>query len=308
VDLYTKTQELIEKELKLKIINKSLEKEIKERKQSEEQVKELNKQLLENIKTLENANTELERFAYVASHDLQEPLRKIQTYGDLLKTKYSSAVDEEGKYFIERMQKGSQRLQKLITDVLVYSKLTSSNEFFTRASLNEIITDILIDLELKIKENNASVHIDTLPELCVNPGQIRQLFQNIISNALKFSRHDRPSEISITSEISYKAGDRLADGRQFCNIYISDNGIGFDESYAEQIFVLFKRLNDKNEGTGIGLAICKKIIDQHKGFIQAKSKPGEGSVFIISLPLNPLENGIEEKRGASISTSQHVSA
>ena len=308
VDLYTKTQELSDKELKLKTINRSLEKEIKERKQSEEQVTELNKQLLDNIKTLENANAELERFAYVASHDLQEPLRKIQTYGDLLKKKYSSAVDEEGKYYIERMQKGSQRLQKLITDVLVYSKLTSSNEFFTKTNLNDIIADILIDLELKIKESNAKVRVDELPELFVNPGQIRQLFQNIISNALKFSRTNSVPEISITSEISYKVGEKLADGRQFCNIYIHDNGIGFDESYAEQIFVLFKRLNDKNEGTGIGLAICKKIIDQHKGFIQAKSKPGQGSTFIISLPLNKPQNGIEEKRREAITAIQHVSA
>lgn len=171
VDLYKKKQELIEKELKLKKINKSLEKEIKERKESEEREKELNKQLLDNIKTLENVNAELERFAYVASHDLQEPLRKIQTYGDLLRTKYASEINEEGLYFIERMQNSSQRLQRLIKDILLYSRLTADNDFFTKTNINEIINDILIDLEIKIKGSNAKINIAKLPELLVNPGQ-----------------------------------------------------------------------------------------------------------------------------------------
>ncbi len=296
VDLYKKTQELMETELKLKTFNKSLEKEIHEKKQSEEREKELNKKLLENIKTLENANSELERFAYVASHDLQEPLRKIQTYGDLLKGKYSSLLDEEGQYFVERMQKGSLRLQKLIKDILIYSRLTASNEFHTQTNLNELINEILIDLEFKIKELNAKINVERLPELIVNPGQIRQVFQNIISNALKFSRKNIAPEINISCTISNKAIERPANGQQFCNISIQDNGIGFDESYAEQIFILFKRLHDKKEGTGIGLAICKKIMEQHKGFINAKSQLSEGSTFTLSLPVNvELENFKFEK-------------
>ncbi len=289
VDLYRKTQELTEKELKLKTINRSLEKEIKEHKRSEEQVKDLNRKLMENIRTLENANTELERFAYVASHDLQEPLRKIQTYGDLLQAKHSNTLNEEGLHFVDRMQKGSMRLQKLIKDILVYSRLTSSNEFFSRADLNEILQETLIDLEIKIKESNARIDSAKLPELFVNPGQIRQLFQNIISNALKFARPGVPPQMKIT----------CWQDNGYWNISITDNGIGFDELYADQIFVLFKRLNDKSEGTGIGLAICKKIMDQHKGFIQAKSREGEGSTFLISLPA-----GLDTKAANGHETAQ----
>ncbi|MEW6470118.1 MAG: response regulator [Bacteroidota bacterium] len=285
VDLYRKTQQLMEQEEKLIAANKSLQTEIKERKHSEEQVNELNRQLLENIKTLESANAELERFAYVASHDLQEPLRKIQTYGDLLKTKYTAALDKEGKYYVQRMQDSAQRLQKLIKDILVYSRLTSGQDFFVQTELNTIVDEILVDLELKIKESGARVSVERLPVLAVVPGQIRQLFQNIISNALKFSRPGVPPEITISCDTGSIAGGKAANGQQYCNIYIRDNGIGFDEVYSEQIFTLFKRLNDHSEGTGIGLAICKKIVEQHKGYIHARSKPNQGSTFVISLPV-----------------------
>jgi signal transduction histidine kinase len=287
IDLYRKTEALMLQELKLKSINKSLENEIKERKQSEEQVKKLNQQLLDNIQTLENANVELARFAYVASHDLQEPLRKIQTYGDLLKTRYKTAIDEDGQFYIERMQKGSQRLQKLIKDILRYSRLTDTDNVFVKTDLNALIDEILIDLELRIQELDAQITVADLPELYVNPGQISQVFQNLISNALKFARKNVAPHITITYEISNKGGGQPANGQQYCTIYFKDNGIGFDESYTEQIFTLFKRLNDTAdyEGTGIGLAICKKIIEQHKGFITAKSKINGGSTFIISLPI-----------------------
>ncbi len=289
IDLYKKTEALIKQEKDLKAINLNLENEVKERKQSEEQVKQLNQQLLDNINTLEMANAELARFAYVASHDLQEPLRKIHTFGDLLKAKYTDAVGEEGKYYIDRMQKGSQRLQKLIKDILTYSRLTDSHPTFVRTNLNTIIDEILIDLELKIKESNAVIEVAELPELFVNPGQISQLFQNLISNALKFSRKDLDPHISITYDINNTAAGAPVNSNQYCSIYIRDNGIGFDESYLDQMFTLFKRLHDHTEyeGTGIGLAICKKIVEQHKGFIRAISKLNEGSTFIISLPYIP---------------------
>jgi signal transduction histidine kinase len=299
IDLYKKTEALMLQELKLKAANKSLESEVVERKHSEAEVNKLNGKLMENIHTLENANAELARFAYVASHDLQEPLRKIQTYGNLLESRYRNALDAEGQQYIERMQKGSQRLQKLIKDILTYSRFTDSNISFTKTNLNVLIEEILIDLEFKIKESHAVIHVDELPELVVNPGQMSQLFQNIISNAIKFSRKDIPPEITITSEITSNIGMEAINGNTYCTISIHDNGIGFDESYLEQIFTLFKRLHDSNEyeGTGIGLAICKKIVEQHKGFITASSKPGEGSTFLISLPYqNTTEHEQQHRR------------
>ena len=280
-------------ELKLKSANKSLESEIAERKHSEDQVYKLNEKLLENIKTLENANAELARFAYVASHDLQEPLRKILFFGFLLVSCFHDKLDEEGRHCIERMQKGAERLQKLIKDILTYSRFTDSNIQFKKTNLNVLIEEILIDLELRIKESHAHIHVEELPELFVNPGQMTQLFQNIIANALKFSRPDVPPEITITTTISRTApGIVSPNGKEYCVITIHDNGIGFDETYVDQIFTLFKRLHDTGqfEGTGIGLAICKKIVELHKGFITASSKPGEGSTFMISLPLQNTEH------------------
>ncbi len=299
VDLYKKTQALVSQEMELRAINKNLEKEVKERKQSEEQIKSLNLKLIENIQTLENANAELARFAYVASHDLQEPLRKIQMYGNLLKTKYYDAVEKEGRYFIDRMQNGSQRLQRLIRDILTYSRLTDSNVSFVWSDINHIINEILADLELRIAESQAKIHVDTLPELYVNPGQISQLFQNIIANAIKFSRKDTPPEIRISYEIEERVGEYSPMGEKYCTISIRDNGIGFDESFLDQIFTLFKRLNDTSEyeGTGIGLAICKKIVEKHKGYINATSRLNEGSTFYISLPLieTPAKDHAEKK-------------
>jgi signal transduction histidine kinase len=291
IDLYRKTEALTLQEMRLKATNKSLESEIKERKQSEREVKKLNKELLQNIHTLENANAELARFAYMTSHDLQEPLRKIQVFGDLLHTRYDAILDEKGRYYIERMQHSSERLRTLIKDILSYSRLNGNTKsFFVNADLNEIIREILNDFELKITELKAKIYVEDLPQLYVNPVQIRQLFQNLISNSLKFCRKDVPPVISITSKTSAASVNGSSNGQFYCTISIQDNGIGFDETYIEQIFTLFKRLNNASEyeGTGIGLAICKKIVEYHKGLIGARSKIGEGSTFMISLPATHL--------------------
>jgi signal transduction histidine kinase len=304
-DLYKKNHQLLMQEQKLTSINKSLEKEIKERKVSEEKVKELNKKLVENIHTLEIANSELARFAYVASHDLQEPLRKIRAFGDLLIGKYHSVVDKNGQYYIERMQNASERMQTLIKDILSYSRLSGTHEPLSPVSLNRIIDELLGDLEIRIGESEALVHVSPLPELVVNPGQVRQLFQNLISNSLKFIRPGVRPEITISHEIvkasTLPYGNKVNADVDYCNIYVKDNGIGFEERYAEQIFTLFKRLNDNThyEGTGIGLAICKKIVEQHKGFITAKSKINEGSLFIISLPLTPQLHATQQSESVS---------
>jgi signal transduction histidine kinase len=190
------------------------------------------------------------------------------------------------------MQNGAQRLQLLIRDILTYSRLTDNNVSFVKSNLNHIIDEILLDLELRIKESNANIIVSELPELDVNPAQISQLFQNIISNGLKFARRNISPEIHITSEIGCADGKLLPKGKKYCHISIRDNGIGFDETFLEQIFTLFKRLNDSSEyeGTGIGLAICKKIVEKHKGYIHAKSRLNEGSTFIISLPLSQSQN------------------
>jgi signal transduction histidine kinase len=285
VDLHKKTQALMESEIVLKDINTNLENEINERRYSEERVKSLNQQLLDNIQTLEGANAELMRFAYVASHDLQEPLRKIQMYCGLLKTRYANTIDAEAVQYVDRMQNSSNRLQNLIKDVLTYSRLTDSDQFFKRTNLNDIINEIVVDLEVRIKESNAKISVAELPELHVNPGQMFQLFQNIISNALKFTPKDTHPQIDISYTIN-NIGEHAINGQQYCHISIQDNGIGFDEVYLDQIFTLFKKLNAPNEyeGTGIGLAICKKIVEQHKGFIRATSRLNVGSTFIVSLP------------------------
>jgi len=292
VDLYRKNHQLMQQEKKLLAVNNSLELEIAERKRSEEKIIDLNKQLRENIETLEAANSDLARFAYVASHDLQEPLRKIQTFGDLLKDKYYDIIDDEGRDYVERMQNASKRMQTLIKDILSYSRLTSKDTFKS-CDTKGIIHEILNDLEIAIQEAGAEISFKgNFPEIEGNSSQLRQLFQNIISNALKFSRQGGSPKILITSKVEKGVDVHGIDisriSHDFCSISIKDNGIGFDDQYSEQIFTLFKRLNDstKYKGTGIGLAICKKIVEQHKGYISAKGKINEGALFTITLPLN----------------------
>jgi signal transduction histidine kinase len=290
VDLYKKNQRLIIQEQKLKMINLNLENEIKERTASEEKVKELNKQLLENIARLETANKDLDRFAFMASHDLQEPLRKIRTFSDLLQVQYSNALDEEGKKHINRIHNAAQRMQALIRDLLTFSKISDEKITFVKSDLNEVVNDVIKDFETTIGQKKARIIIEPLPKLNVNPGLMRPLFYNLISNALKYTRAQGTPEIIIRAETSTStepANGKEAKNKVFCRIYVQDNGIGFDQKYAEQIFEMFKRLhgNSEFEGTGIGLALCKKIVEKHNGFISALSKENDGATFIISLPV-----------------------
>lgn len=289
IDLYKKNHRLVAQEQKLVKINTSLEQEINERKASEEKIKELNKQLLINIARLESANKDLDRFAFMASHDLQEPLRKIRTFSDRVLLKYSSALDDEGKMYISRIQNASARMQALINDILTFSKISIETEAFVYSDMNALMADVLLDMEIVIKEKNATIQLENLPSLSVNPGLMRPLLANLVNNALKYSKKEVAPVVRIRSEM---ANNKLSsNGKEpedkYCRIYIEDNGIGFDQKYAEQIFHMFKRLhlNTEFEGTGIGLALCKKIVEMHNGFISAKSKVDEGSTFIISLPL-----------------------
>ena len=290
IDLYRKNRQLLGQEQRLVAINKNLEMEIKERKASEEKVKHLNRQLLENIASLEQANKDLDRFAFMASHDLQEPLRKIRMFSDRLALKYNDMMDDDGRTNILRIHKAAERMQNLITDILTFSKISADTPTFVNCNMNALLEEVLQDLEEEVKEKNGKILVDKLPDLSVNPSLIKPLFHNLIGNALKYSKKNESPVVKITFEISAQLNEGTSErlNTQYCRIFIQDNGIGFDQKYAEEIFGMFKRLHHHSEfqGTGIGLALCKKIVEQHKGYISARSKINEGSVFIVSLPVH----------------------
>jgi two-component system, chemotaxis family, CheB/CheR fusion protein len=271
-------------EHKLSTMNEQLEHKVIERTQE-----------LEHINNaLEQSNSDLQQFASVASHDLQEPLRKIQMFSKAIK----DAIEENGNgntddtsHYVDKIIHSSDRMRSLITDVLNYSRLSDNNSTFAVTDLNEIIKGTLEDFELTIKEKNATIQVGELPVLPVIPGQIRQVFQNLISNALKFSKKNVPPLIRITSQPLAKRSfmSMVQKDGPFYSITISDNGIGFDPQFSNNIFNLFQRLHskDKFEGTGIGLAITKKIVEKHNGLIRADSKEDVGATFVIILPSKP---------------------
>jgi PAS domain S-box-containing protein len=228
---------------------------------------------------LEQSNRELESFAYVASHDLQEPLRKIQTFGERLKTTAATALSPEGRDYIERMQAAATRMRRLIDDLLSFSRVSSKAQPFAQVDLVAVAREVLGDLESTIEQAGASITVDTLPVLAADPLQMRQLLQNLLGNALKFRREGVPPTVSLRGTLDVKAG--------WCVLEVADNGIGFEEKYAERIFNVFQRLHGRNqyEGTGIGLAICRKIAERHGGNISVSSTPGVGTTFRVSLPL-----------------------
>jgi signal transduction histidine kinase len=257
-------------------------------KQTQLQLEKNNKQLAELIKALEASNNDLQQFASVASHDLQEPLRKITIFSHLLKDR-ETGLSNDATTYLRKIIESAKRMRNLIMDILNYSRLSASDTPTECVDLNRIIDDLKDDFELVIEEKGAHIDAGELPCVQVNGGQIRQVFYNIVSNALKFSKPGKPPVISITSkriaDKSFTSEDQ-SDG-PFCLISICDNGIGFDEQYLSKIFALFERLNskDKYEGTGIGMAIAKKIIDKHNGLITAESKHNCGAEFKIILPV-----------------------
>ena len=258
-------------------------------KEAQKQLKLNNDKLADANFALEASNNDLQQFAYVASHDLQEPLRKIQMYSNLLKNKLFGDAGEKSITYLDKIISSSNRMKALIVDILNYSRLSQNSDSFQLSNLHQIVEDLLDDFDMIIEEKKAVVHVEGLPVCQVTPGQMRQVFQNLISNALKFSREDERPYITIKAhkigDDSFESG-MVANG-PFCYISIKDNGIGFNEQYANKIFTLFNRLHtkDKYEGTGIGLAIARKIIDKHNGRIMAKSREGEGAEFIIILPV-----------------------
>ena len=222
---------------------------------------------------LEQSNRELQDFASIAAHDLQEPLRKIQAFGDRLKNELSV----EGLDYLERMLSSAKRMRKLIEDLLTYSQVATQGKPFGPTDLNHIARDVISDLELRVEQAKGKIELELLPTLDADPSQMRRLIQNLVANGLKFHRRDIPPLVRITAKISQ--------GR--CILSVSDNGIGFEEKYLDRIFTIFKRLHGRQEyeGTGVGLAVCRRIAERHGGNITAKSIPGEGTTFFVNLPL-----------------------
>ena len=246
-------------------------------------------ELKRSAQKLERSNQELEQFAYVASHDLQEPLRMIVSYLGLLEKKYDSVLDTKGKKFISYAVDGGQRMQHLINDLLTYSRVKTRAKLFTQISMDEILDEVLQNLSISIAEAKATINRKKLPKVSADPAQIRQLLQNLISNAIKYRNKEEHTKPIIG--ISYKKDK----GKHV--FAISDNGIGIEEQYFDRIFTIFQRLHTKEEypGTGVGLAICKRIIERHGGTIWLESVPKKGSVFSFSLPIKRAKTDKGEK-------------
>lgn len=293
VDLYLKNAQLVAQEQKLIAINKNLELEIKDRKNSEEKISELNVQLVQNISRLEAANKELDLFAFMASHDLQAPLRKILVFSDRIKEEYADKLETDGNMYLTRIQKVCNQMKQLINNILEFSKITVKKELFTEVDLNMLIPDILQELNEAIQEKEIEVIVEELPVFCANAVLMQQLFLNLIGNAVKYTSKKNGPVIHIYSEqfsLNKVIGDGLREIK-YGRIFIEDNGIGFDQKYAEEIFDMFRRLHPvvEYEGTGIGLALCKKIVEKHNGFISVKSELDKGATFIVSIPLENVE-------------------
>jgi len=242
-----------------------------------------NEALREGNAELARANAELQDFAYIASHDLQEPLRKIQSFSQRVRDKFSDDIPEQGRDYLDRMHKAAARMSGLISDLLELSRVTTKAKPFTSVDLDAVAREVAGDLEARLEQTGGAIEIGELPRIEGDRTQLRQLLQNLLGNALKFHRNDVPPRVKI-----YATTEPI-DGA--CRIYVEDNGIGFDEKYASRIFAVFQRLHGKAayEGTGIGLAICRKVVERHRGDIVARSAEGEGATFQITLPLTQAE-------------------
>jgi light-regulated signal transduction histidine kinase (bacteriophytochrome) len=237
--------------------------------------KEAEEKLADLARRLQQSNSELEQFASIAAHDLQEPLRKIQAFSERLQAKAQN-LDEQSLDYLQRIVRSVGRMRDLINDLLMFSRVSTKAKPFEPARLDEIAQAVISDLEGRIQQTGGRVEVETLPQIDADPMQIRQLLTNLIGNALKFRRPEEPPLVRVAS----------IQNDTTISMTISDNGIGFDEAYLDRIFQVFQRLHGRQEyeGTGMGLAICKKIVERHSGTITAKSEPGKGSTFIVTLP------------------------
>jgi len=251
------------------------------------QIEEKEKRALELI----NTNKELQLFAQIASHDLQEPLRKIQMFSSRIIEKELPNFSEKGKDYFEVIEDAAERMQTLIQDLIAYAQTNNQDQTFTETELSKIINEVKVELSEEITENDATIEMKELCNAYIIPFQFRQLMTNLISNSLKFAKPNTKCHINITSSIekgNTKINNKLLPKEKYCHIVYSDNGIGFEAAYNEKIFEIFQRLHGKEiyKGTGIGLAIVKKIVENHKGIITAVGKPNEGATFDIYLPTN----------------------
>lgn len=291
IELFRKNHLLQLQEKKLLLSNKSLNKEIEERKISEEKIRQLNQQLIDSNAHLKQMNEELDQFAFMASHDLQEPLRKIQMFSDKILLRKNQ--DEETEKYFSKIISASKRMQSLINNLLDFSRHSTSNSDFRKTDINQLFAETLTELENVIDKSNATINYANLPVIKAVPGLIQQLFYNLLNNAIKFRKKEEPLVIDVKSEkISPKETEQYlshANGHVFYKITITDNGIGFDNKHSKDIFKVFNRLHSyqEYEGSGVGLSICKKIVEKHGGVIKAESKEGQGAVFTIVIPDNP---------------------
>jgi signal transduction histidine kinase len=248
-----------------------------------QELKEAHSKAQELLDQLERSNRDLEEFASIASHDLQEPLRAIQAFSSRLQIKHAQSLDEQGADYLARIQKAATRMHTLIGDLLTLSRLSTKAQPFALVNLAEVAREVVCDLEARIQQSGGQVEVAELPAVEADPLQMRQLLQNLISNALKFHRPGIPPMVRVG-----RCGCTTSDG--VC-IEVADNGIGFSEEDLKRIFLPFERLHgrSKYEGTGIGLAICRRVVERHSGSISATSVPGQGSKFIIVLPLRQPE-------------------
>jgi len=269
---------------------KSLRQEIEHRKRAGQRLEAA-------LGMLAKSNRELQQFAYVASHDLQEPLRKIVAFGERLRRKAGRGLSEDAREDLERMQDAARRMQALISDLLLYSRVTTRGPEFASVDMNEVVRVVLSDLEPRIEETGARVEVGRLPVLDADEVRMRELMQNLISNAVKFHRDSVAPVVRVRSE----ASDPEAEDGGRCTLFVEDNGIGFEEGQAEQMFGVFQRLHGRGvyEGTGIGLAICRRIAESHGGTIRAAGRPGEGATFAVELPVSQGGDG-EEAAGTGL--------
>lgn len=297
--LFLRKQELQRSNEALKTRTEELAASNEELQASSEEIAESNHRLSESLQELMQTNQQLsfsnerlQRFAYVASHDLQEPLRKIQTFASLLRKKYEQPLGVEGLSYLNRMTKSGEQMSLLIRDLLSYSRLNAQENQFQPVSLQLVLARVLETLELRIQQTHTTLEVEPLPALMGDQSQLTQLFQNLLSNAIKFTKPAQPPRVYITTQILNwnelpAEMNPIVRTEKYHQIVVRDEGIGFDEQYSERIFEVFQRLHDKSEykGTGVGLAICQRVVENHGGAIIARSESAEGACFEVYLPI-----------------------